>query len=349
MALDVMYAPKPNSPTTTLADGITNTQTAFDVVDGSVLPAAPNTLTIGRGPSAEVVLYATLSGNTVSDATRGFSGTTAGTWSAATSVGSYFTSYDQEAIQDNITAIDTTVTTHLEDYVSKFPDNAGAHNSIYRGKYLGDTYTAAQQAAVAAGTFEDLYIGDYWTIGGVNYRIAAFNYYYNAGDTALTDNHATIVPDSSLYNHAMNDTNTTDGGYIGSKMYTEGLDSAKSTIEAAFPGKVLTHKKYLSNAVSDGEASAGSWYDSTVELLNEVMVYGSRVNGSAVRGLFDIGVEKSQLPLFTLEPNRLNIRVSWWLRDVHSAPTFALVFISGVAYTGSASSSLGVRPAFSIS
>ena len=231
----------------------------------------------------------------------------------------------------------------------KFRDNAGAHNGIYRGKYLGDTYTSAQQAAVTAGTFEDLYIGDYWTIGGINYRIAGFNYYLNAGDTDLTANHLTIVPDTSFYTHPMNDTNTTEGGYIGSKMYEEGLDSAKSTIEAAFPGKVLTHKKYLSNAVSDGEASAGSWYDSTVELMNEVMVYGSRVNGSAVRGLFDIGVEKSQLPLFTLEPNRLNIRVNWWLRDVHSATSFAPVHVHGYAASINASLSYGVRPAFSIS
>ena len=55
--------------------------------------------------------------------------------------------------------------------------NAGVHNSIYRGKPLGSTVTAAQYAEIAAGTFKDLYIGDYWTIGGVNYRIAAFDYY----------------------------------------------------------------------------------------------------------------------------------------------------------------------------
>ena len=57
--------------------------------------------------------------------------------------------------------------------------NADARNSIYRGKYLGSSYTLAQQQAVSSGTFEDMYIGDYWTIGGVNYRIDAFNYYRN--------------------------------------------------------------------------------------------------------------------------------------------------------------------------
>lgn len=50
-------------------------------------------------------------------------------------------------------------------------NNAGAHNAIYRGKSLGSTVTTAQYAAIKAGTFDDLYIGDYWTIGGVNYPV----------------------------------------------------------------------------------------------------------------------------------------------------------------------------------
>src|SRR5699024_9521029 len=69
---------------------------------------------------------------------------------------------------------------------------AGAHNSVYRGKNLGASVTAEQYAAIAAGTFDDLYIGDYWTIGGVTYRIAAFDYYLHTGDTPCTDHHAVI-------------------------------------------------------------------------------------------------------------------------------------------------------------
>lgn len=43
--------------------------------------------------------------------------------------------------------------------------NAGFHNSVYRGKYLGTAVTDTQWTAIGNGTFEDLYIGDYWTIG----------------------------------------------------------------------------------------------------------------------------------------------------------------------------------------
>jgi|GEM_PF-670157 len=240
----------------------------------------------------------------------------------------------------------------IDELRNKFFDiqnNAGFHNSIFRGKYLGSSVTAAQYAEIAAGTFKDLYIGDYWTIGGINYRIAAFNYYRNTGDTLVPGNHITLVPDTQLYIHVMNDTNITTGGYIGSKMYISGLDAAKTTINAAFPGHVVTIRRYLSNATTDGVASAGSWYDSDVELMNEVMVYGSRVNIGTLRGLYDIGTEKSQLPLFALNPQSINTRQSYWLRDVYSSTFFALVSSNGDALSFNASYSSGVRPAFSIS
>ena len=231
-------------------------------------------------------------------------------------------------------------------------NNAGAHNAIYRGKNLGTSVTTAQYNAIKAGTFDDLYIGDYWVINGVTWRIAAFDYYLHCGDSDLTTHHAVIVPDTCLYNHVMNDTNTTDGGYVGSKMYKEGLEQAKTTIKAAFSGHVLSHRIYLTNAVANGKASAGAWCDSEVDLMNEQMVYGTGIfspvsDGSTVPANYR--VEKSQLPLFAHEPSRICNRDNWWLRDVITAAHFACVYAGGYANCGNASYSLGVRPAFCIS
>lgn len=231
-------------------------------------------------------------------------------------------------------------------------NNAGAHNAIYRGKSLGTSVTTAQYNAIAAGTFTDMYIGDYWTISGVVYRIAAFDYYLNCGDTSCTKHHVVLVPDSCLYTHVMNDTNITTGGYVGSKMYTEGLTQAKTTIKAAFSGHVLSHRVYLTNAVSEGHPSAGAWCDSEVELMNEQMVYGGSIfmphaNGSAV--YTNYRVEKSQLPLFAHEPSRICNRATYWLRDVVSASHFAIVYGNGHASCYDASNAVGVRPAFCIS
>lgn len=241
-------------------------------------------------------------------------------------------------------------------------NNAGAHNAIYRGKSLGSTVTTAQYAAIKAGTFDDLYIGDYWTIGGVNYRIAAFDYYLNSGDTSCTTHHVVIVPDTCLYNAQMHNTssggyeggaaNTTTGGYVGSDMYKSNLEQAKTTIKSAFSGHVLKHRIYLTNAVANGRASGGAWCDSEVDLMCEQMVYGSGIfspvsDGSNVPANYR--VEKSQLPLFQHEPSRICNRATWWLRDVITASLFALVGSSGNADYSYASDSYGVRPAFCIS
>lgn len=231
-------------------------------------------------------------------------------------------------------------------------DNAGAHNSIYRGKNLGTTVTEEQWEAISSGTFTDLYIGDYWVIGGVNWRIAAFDYYLNCGDTSFTKHHAVIVPDTCLYSAQMNTTNVTTGAYKGSAMYTANLTQAKSTINSAFGSShVLSHRIYLSNATSNGRASAGEWTDSTVDLMCEHMVYGSGIfspvsDGSNVPNNYR--VEKGQLPLFALEPSRICNRDTWWLRDVITAATFACVGGFGHAGCYYASASGGVRPAFCI-
>lgn len=241
-------------------------------------------------------------------------------------------------------------------------NNAGAHNAIYRGKSLGSTVPTAQYAAIKAGTFDDLYIGDYWTIGGVNYRIAAFDYYLNSGDTNCTTHHVVIVPDTCLYNAQMHNTssggwekgaaNTTAGGYVGSDMYKSNLEQAKTTIKSAFSGHVLKHRIYLMNAVANGRASGGAWCDSEVDLMCEQMVYGSGIfspvsDGSNVPANYR--VEKSQLPLFQHEPSRICNRATWWLRDVITASAFAYVNYNGLANYSDASNSLGVRPAFCIS
>lgn len=231
-------------------------------------------------------------------------------------------------------------------------DNAGAHNSIYRGKNLGTTVTEEQWEAISSGSFTDLYIGDYWVIGGVNWRIAAFDYYLNCGDTSFTKHHAVIVPDTCLYNAQMNTTNVTTGAYKGSAMYTANLEQAKSTINSAFGSShVLSHRIYLSNATSNGRASAGEWTDSTVDLMCEHMVYGSGIfspvsDGSSVPNNYR--VEKGQLPLFALEPSRICNRNTWWLRDVITAAYFAYVGDYGGANCDGASGSGGVRPAFCI-
>ena len=225
------------------------------------------------------------------------------------------------------------------------------HRMIFRGKSLGTSLTAAQKAQIQAGTFKGLWLGDYWTINSKVYRIVDFDYWLNCGDTAFTSHHLVVMPDKVMYNATMNDTNTTDGGYVGSKMYTTNLANAKSTLTAAFGTALLTHRSYLVNAVSNGKPSGGAWVDSQVELPNEVMMYGTAFftpanDGSTIPTLYTI--DNSQLALMKARPEFIKTRENQWLRDVVSAALFAAVHYHGLPSYHYASSSLGVRPVIAV-
>lgn len=222
---------------------------------------------------------------------------------------------------------------------------------IYRGKNLGAVVTEEQKANIKNGTFKGFFLGDYWTIGSYTWRIVDFDYWYNCGDTAFTTPHLVIMPDNPLYNAQMNETNITTGGYTGSLMYTENLDQAKTLAASAFGDLILTHREYLTNAVTDGHASAGAWFDSTLDLPNEIMMYGCHVyaamnNGTVIPTNYTIG--KTQLALFTVVPKLISNRATFWLRDVVSSAHFALVDNGGSAGSYGASHSGGVRPVFAI-
>lgn len=239
--------------------------------------------------------------------------------------------------------------TDIDSVRNVLADGAAAHNCIYRGKNLGTSVTAEQYAAISSGKFTDLYIGDYWVINGVTYRIAAFDYYYNCGDTNFTKHHVVIVPDTSLYKAQMNTSNVTTGGYTGSAMYKSNLAQAKTTIKAAFgSAHVLTKRELLTNAVNGNTPSGWAWFDSDVELMNEVQAYGSVAWGAHDGNGYNVASGDGQFPLFMFDRTKLHNREDYWLRDVSSAPGFSIVDAGGNAGTNGASSSLGVRPAFCI-
>lgn len=197
-----------------------------------------------------------------------------------------------------------------------------------------------------------MYIGDYWTINGVNWRIAHFDYWLRTGDTECTKHHIVVVPDTNLYTARMNATNVTTGGYFGSEMKTTNLAQAETIVKAAFGAdKILTVRRLFVNAVANGKPSNGSWYDSTVDLMTEGMAYGANwftpaCDGSTVPYLYT--TDFKQLALFALAPSFICNRNWYWLQNVVSAAYFADVFSDGHACYYFASNVHGVRPASAI-
>lgn len=223
---------------------------------------------------------------------------------------------------------------------------------LFRGKNLGTALTAVQKAAIKDGSFKGMFLGDYWSIGGRIWRIVDMDYWYNCGDTAFTSHHLVIMPDEALYNAQMNTTNVTTGGYVGSAMYKSNLANAKTIVNAAFQGSVLTHREYLCNAVANGRPSGGAWFDSSIELPNEPMMYGHphfspTSDGSTVPSIYTIS--KTQLALFMVCPRFIvNRSYNQWLRDVVSSAAFADVGSVGITNFHGASDSNGVRPVFPV-
>ena len=255
------------------------------------------------------------------------------------------------------------------DYDAKFSDlksivvasNSGAHNSIYRGKDITDLfYDGTLSKQIAAGTFDDIFIGDY-IIGKVSkrkYLVADINYRLNMGDTECKTPHVLMIPERIMGTAKMNESHVTTGAYVGSKMYTTNLDPFKTVIKNDFgTGHILKHRNHLQNAVTDNYESGGTWYDSDIELMNECMVYGSNIWHNVLCGTNlpnNYEIDKSQLSLFrlrhdfTVARNDNGERFWYWLRNVVSSSSFAFVTSRGNADSGGAANSSGVRPAFLI-
>lgn len=117
--------------------------------------------------------------------------------------------------------------------------------------------------------------------------------------------------------------------------------------KAAFGDMLLTHRTYLVNAVANGKPSGGAWFDETVALMQEVMVYGTHYFEPANDGTTiptKYSVCNSQLALMRLNPRMIKIRETYWLQNVVSAAHFAYVSNYGHANYNDASGSRGVRP-----
>lgn len=236
-----------------------------------------------------------------------------------------------------------------------------SHRNAYRGKYLGSEYTEDQKLAISSGTFDDIYVGDYWTINGIDWMVADVNYWMGTfnGESSLEQNHLVIVPRVNLYQEQMYDTSTTASGYLGSKMYKSGLDRAKSTIYEAFgEDNVLKHQNRFTNACNgNGTATGASWLNSKVDLMNQPMVYGHYIFESSNNAgvVPETGtIDTTQLALFRLKKSAINKfpsegTQSFWLRDVVSSTMFATCGDRGYAgWNRSDNTSQGVRPAFGL-
>ena len=247
--------------------------------------------------------------------------------------------------------ISNQITTALE---TTFGKDAGFANARVFVEDI-DEITDEMWASIANGTFDKVHVGMRYTApSGRKYYFAHADYWLHCGDTECTTHHMVLVPVGNLESGPMNASNVTTGAYIGSVMKSASgkLADAKTMIVEDFGADhILTHREFFANAVSNGKQTAGAWYDSDVDLMNEEMVYGCPIFTPANDGTtvpYNYTIDKSQLALFANRPDLITTRAYWWLRDVVSGTLFAIVAYGGGASYTYASASFGVRPAFAI-
>lgn len=243
--------------------------------------------------------------------------------------------------------------------------DAQSHNGIYRGKFL-DIDNEELSQRVRNG-FEDLYLGDYITLSitttlpdgtvkteNVLLMIAAFNYYYNTSDTALTTPHIILIPRNQGFatTEKMNATNTTEGGYLNSYMHQTVLPCYAASLKTALNNHVLSHRTWLTKTVNTstpsmagagltGAATTCDWTTVDLQLMNEVQVYGTTVWSSSA---YDVGTDNKKLPVFDfITPVQFG-RYNIWLRSVVTSASFAICYSGGNASYNYASTAYYVRP-----
>lgn len=250
---------------------------------------------------------------------------------------------------------------------------AGFHNSVYRGANLKERFGINDDKAladevsrrIADGSFDDLFVGDYFTITitsnygteNVDVVLAGFDVYLGSFDEWIEYHHAVCVTRGKLHtNHKMNATHTTDGAYEGSEMCRVVLPAYATAFNSALNGHVKTvcdsvtcsmDSTKINSSESSLTGASEDWesYDLQLSLLTERELFGSPVYSSSA---YDVGYETSQLPLFRLNPASKAVGDWYWLKDVASAQYFCNCGGDGSASYSSAGIAYGVRPRFLI-
>lgn len=256
------------------------------------------------------------------------------------------------------------------------PSTAAAHNSLYRGKDLTEYWNSGDMSkAIEAGTFDDIFPGDYIiksvTIDGTAYNnikwiVGDLDYFLHRGATETVEHHLILFPENNIGTAQMNSTNTTANGYQGSDMWKNVIPKYTTGIVNAFGSDhVLEHAELITNAMNANAASASGaglmgsaywdWagsYGNTdgsypyvkvkVNIFNQAMMFGNHPFASSGH---EEGNCSKQLAAFRYGQNFTRAYLCW-LRDVASANHFAIADIDSGASIRSASNVGGVRPYF---
>ena len=240
------------------------------------------------------------------------------------------------------------------DIYTRFTGDSFASGTVYyeMGGTLTDrTWTETEDTAPQTGK---IYATKTTKTENVTLMFAAFDYYYNIGDTTLTTHHAVLIPRG--YGFAttakMNSSNTTVGSYFNSDMHQIVLPCYAKALKTVLNNHLLAHRTILPNAINastpsmagagmTGASNAWAWETVELQLMSEPQIYGTTVWSSSV---YDVGVDYKKLPVFDFINGVQYGRSTCWLRSVVSSANFAACDSGGCVNGNGASIAFYVRP-----
>lgn len=146
------------------------------------------------------------------------------------------------------------------------------HNNIYRGANLGSSYTVAQRAAVSSGAFTGLWIGDYWTIGGVQWIIVDFDYWGG------TTHHLIVMPRTGHYQGPIHPDLVVATGVRSTALGSNAITPGSNSFQSLFNNMGFSHT-IISREGWDSEYRRNTSVrevKTVADVLSEGMVIGSK-------------------------------------------------------------------------
>lgn len=244
------------------------------------------------------------------------------------------------------------------DFLNAFNTDPSLKKVITRGNNLGSTITAAQKAAIRNGTFEGLWLGDYWQYNSNTCRwiIVDFDRYLDHPNGA-NQHRITIMSDRNLGIDNIGLAGWCDGGWYGSKMrrdYAVGMVRFASALETFDISDFKPFPVFEPHAFENTEDSWNRiekdwrWEYPKVTIPSEFEIFGSNFAHARVNGATAAPIAR-QLSYFRLGNPIPFSGESFWLRDQVAKTAFALYYgdqrqISWSGWTNK----YGVRPLMSI-
>lgn len=220
------------------------------------------------------------------------------------------------------------------------------HKNVFRGKNLGEYITDEQLAAIQDGSFEDLYVGDYWVdVDSIKFYIADINYFYSIGDSKyvpiLQKPHIVVMPDNPIDSQTFNPTETTSGGYSHCQLLNNFGTSLNKFKNIFGENCVKFAELYSTGRNTDTKLATTSWFSVNIAIPNSIQALGYRPDFEIRE---PIQSSTRQFSLFRFNPNLFLNRNGFALRDIATIDRFSAIDYRGNIVEAYPTGSYGLCP-----